>query len=939
MKKQGSAIITVIAAIVVLTVLALSFIGSRRERAGISKHLSDEKKVEAMAESVSDLLLSYLKKNANKHDNPTDLYYLLRAPLKYKSKTADTDGGDIPLDVEGSGNIDNLYDYVGSVIEPLKTELGWNDSNCTITSMCEICNAEAFGPATKNYEVAGINTEHLKAFSNMASFLDCDIDSVTFVSDNDPSRWKPSDWKLSIGFPGNNETYLEKSFKVRVKLSTAEADMLKELNDESNKLTAAKEEVADAKDALKKAQDDGESEEKIAQLQAKVTEAEEALKKAQEEYDAFMADYNEGKAQVNSGGFKVKVKISARRDDKDSMVLKDMKAELSGFLKIAAKLLGLPSSWKLDDIDVQKTMEESRFFPDIRPINMEGLKNKVIEGDPEYNFSEYVGDINTRIGEVKLGYSGYTLDSSLSDLPMTIEKGAILRITTNVEYKQSETRTIKRELVSEIPFKVSDVQPIAPEYSFFVANSPLLSKQSDIISGNTLGKPIDLNNAKDTVTSSDATLAAGRFIVHNLPFSGDKPSYSEIGNTTGRVPGMVRINCNYSGKGGEVTELRSFIGCFEEPELTELNQMLSPNYKSIDNKFNTRPSFYWRDDDPKRKHEVEFPVLFEERDVAHKIEIPGVKGFVDVYRRGGFNVVMIPTLLYGNGHMEYPLGINVEGPINSIYSRIRVSAKPNALVAPRAENKVTDTTEIYYDYEPVSTYSNGNSYSFNNTANDATKFDAAPYGMVYNPCYKENESWSSNKLYKYMPANCYDAMQYAKKATKFYETGDEFWEDCKKEIADGGLKDGDNIRLAGVYYIKGDLDLPEKTFIGNGLIVVRNNINLNGNINYADENTTLGLIARVGSINFNDSCTEVHAACFSNNAPMVTGGVKIYGNLVCNDFIRKDLLEVEVFYDNRATSVTPLASLRKAGKFEPKRYYVAFADNWSKFVYEKNKEE
>ena len=133
MKKQGSAIITVIAAIVVLTVLALSFIGSRRERAGITKNMSDEKKVEALAESVSDLLLSYLKKNANKHDNPTDLYYLLRAPLKYKSKTADEDGGDVPLEVEGSGNIDNLYDdtfWISEVLElacsPLSRQLQRN---------------------------------------------------------------------------------------------------------------------------------------------------------------------------------------------------------------------------------------------------------------------------------------------------------------------------------------------------------------------------------------------------------------------------------------------------------------------------------------------------------------------------------------------------------------------------------------------------------------------------------------------------------------------------------------------------------------------------------------------------------------------------------------------------------------------------------------------
>ena len=164
----------------------------------------------------------------------------------------------------------------------------------------------------------------------------------------------------------------------------------------------------------------------------------------------------------------------------------------------------------------------------------------------------------------------------------------------------------------------------------------------------------------------------------------------------------------------------------------------------------------------------------------------------------------------------------------------------------------------------------------------------------------------------------------------------------KKNVADGGLKDTDgSILLEGVYYIKDDVKLEETTFKGHGLIVAKLDIDINGNITTADDETTVGLIARVGALTFN--CDEVHAACFSNAAPIFPNGgtkpTKIYGNLVCNFFNRRDVLDAEVFYDNRVTTITPLASLRKAGKFEPKRYYVAFADNWSKFVYEKNKEE
>ena len=145
MKRQGSAIITVISAIVILTVLALSFVASRSEKASISKLLSDEKKVEALAESASDIVLSYIKKNANQHDNASQLYYLLRAPLKYKNANDFKDN--MLLNVDGLlpiEHFENEVDYqttLNSVIE----DLGWKES-ITLESKCEIVNAEAFTP-------------------------------------------------------------------------------------------------------------------------------------------------------------------------------------------------------------------------------------------------------------------------------------------------------------------------------------------------------------------------------------------------------------------------------------------------------------------------------------------------------------------------------------------------------------------------------------------------------------------------------------------------------------------------------------------------------------------------------------------------------------------------------------------------------------------------
>ncbi len=947
MKRHGSAIITVISAIVVLTVLALSFVASRTEKVGISKHLSDEKKVEALAESASDLVLSYIKKNANQHETADDLYFLLRAPLKYKSSGFKDN---MLLNVDGLNPLENFETIVGynSTLESVIDDLGWKDS-VTIESKCELVNAEAFTPAKSAYKVTGITAKHYEAKGNSAKFLDSEPDSITFNNETDVDVWANGNWKININFPGNNQTYEEKKFKVHVQLNSDVSDAIAKFNDATDAYNEAKKEY---EQAVK----DGKTGDKLKPYKDAMDEAEQRMKEAEGDW---------GDAEKDSDdGLGINVKLKVKRND-----AKDMKFYIEAevcITKWLLKLFGIDKYYYIKDEknntdywDVDKKIEDTKFFPDIRPVKLSSLRNKVTgsESQPNYDFGTYVNEISSRMGEVKSGFSSIgvsNLDSDFND-PMLIEKGGVLRITTTAKYQPKDSKKeIKRILVSEIPFKVTDVQPIAPEYTFFVANSPLISGEDPSVYSHTLGEAIDMNNAMSGTKFTSGANAAGRFVVHNLPLSSDgKPSYSLIGGSTGRIPGMVRINTEYSSRGDKTTDIRTFIGCFEEPELTEMNQMFTPYENSVQNPFNTVPSFCWTNNkgDPinaQRKHEVEFPVMLQFNEKNKKIENPGIMGFVDVYHRSGFNVVMVPTLLYGHGHMEYPLGINSEGPINTIYSRMRVGAFPNAIVCPGADKVVTDATEVYYSYEQCSTYSNGSPYDFNQTATNTQKFDPAVYGMVNHGSYKENDGWHSNKEFQYMPANCYDALQYAKKATRFYETGDEFIKDCGKLIKQGGLNNGTNVELNGVYYIKcsdKEDSLVFKnamTFSGNGLIVSKKSIIIDNDISLADpKKDSLGIIARTGNITFN--CNKVEAACFSNVAPELPSGssssTKIYGNLVCNEFDRAALLDVEIIYDNRITSVNPLASLRKAGKFEPKRYAVAFADNWSKFTYEKNKEE
>ncbi len=958
MKKKGSAILTVIGIISVLSILALSFISSSKEKVAISKNLSDEKKVEAIAESASDMILSYLRKNANKHDTPSKLYYLLRAPLKYKNPNNKVDNR--LFKVDGLTPLTNFEADVGykSALDPVIADLGWTGKIKKLESKCELVNAESFTPSNLDYEVTSITKEHLEATGNSAKFLDSKPNNINFNSETDVDVWANGDWKVNLAFPHDNEKYTEKKFKVHVQLDPSLTNALNEKQNARAAFETARANMHAAEEAYQAAVDAGSPDDYLQQKQDELNQAIEAYNQTVDAYNQANEDLEDVDNSDLNSGLGINVKLKVERDDPESLNLY-IKAEIC----VSQFILGLFGIDKYitirdeennrDYYDIEEIMEKSKVFTDIQPIVLKKLREKVTgsEQQPNYDFSSYVNDIRDRMNTVSDGYKTIGVNT-LNDVytskdVMQIEKGGILRITTTVEYEDSNSKKIKRVLVSEIPFKTTDVQPIAPEYSFFVANSSLISGENPSVYTYTLGNPVNMNDT--SINSHSASHAAGEFIIHNNPSDNGKPSYDFTDGT--RVPGMVRINTNYESRGDPTTDIYSFLGTFNEPELTELNYMFTP-YKnpSVTNPFESRISFHWLEDSPKRKHEIEFPVMFQTDSYPNtKIENPGVLGFVDVYRRQGYDFVIVPTLLYGIGHMEYPLGINAEGPINSIYSRLRVKANPIIIVSPKADPKIADATEIYYSYEKVNTFSNGSPYDFDSSGKNTRTNNPAKFGMINHGSYNENQPWRSNEDFKYMPSNCYDALQYAKKATRFYENGGEFLDDCNKTKANGGLKNIDNsIELNGVYYIKngipGDGDVCLKidsplTFTGNGLIVAKKSIEINRNISLKDKDKdSLGIIARGGNITFSDNCTEVDGAYFSNIAPIFTGSTKVNGNLVCNEFSRPDVLKTEIFYDNRITSVTPLASLRRIGKFEPKRYHVAFADNWSKFAYEKEKD-
>ncbi|MBP5468003.1 MAG: hypothetical protein J6Z11_02010, partial [Candidatus Riflebacteria bacterium] len=541
-----------------------------------------------------------------------------------------------------------------------------------------------------------------------------------------------------------------------------------------------------------------------------------------------------------------------------------------------------------------------------------------------------------------------------------------------VTYNQSNSKTLERTLVTEIPFKASDVQPMAPEYSFFIANSKKVSDQGDIVDSSViLGDPISLNRdvSKAKADFYSDSPPAGQFIIHNIPSKNEstavasivkeKIDYTALDGT--RIPGMVRVNCDYTPSNNKVTQIRSFFGIVGQPELTEFNKLMMPfnDMKGdLKNNFDTIVSFCWEDRDGKRTpakryHDIELPVIFDTDCGVPTPQEPGIKHIIDFVKSSGFQIISVPTLLFGTCHMEYPLGLVAEGPIDTIFSRTRVFVKLHgelSLLPPDFD----ELSEVSYNYENVTNYANSseNAYAFDGSDKPESRDlnRASGFGMTgakTSPIcgYNKNQPWSCNDDPKYCPANCYDTLQYVKKATKYYESEKEFLADLDKDVAKGGLLgEGGYKEFHGVYYVKCEtLNLGTFKYKGNGLIVSKSDIIIKGNITRDDNDTTstLGIISRNGSLEFKGGAEKIMASCFSNNPPRNSSPkLSIYGNLVCNTFKRDSFgVDTYIYYNNSINSVTPFALHRKVGKFEPKRYAVAFADNWSKFSYEQKKEE
>lgn len=575
---------------------------------------------------------------------------------------------------------------------------------------------------------------------------------------------------------------------------------------------------------------------------------------------------------------------------------------VSAHIKVKAPIIGTI----FDDtitVDFEAMFRKYVKFPAGAPLTIESLFDDAMPvGKNKKGLSWSASTLHSaiRAGWDRLSSQVQAKKSTaFGSTPEVIEKGGVFRLLVEVEYLPNGPGgpLIKRTLVADREYKVSDIQPVAPEYTFFHANSPNLEEPAGD-TGIAFGGPVTWRTPVGYSALGIATVS-----FHNAP-EGDvgKADGFQGGSVDAdskcQVPGMLRVNAN------GLMEINTFLGTMDEPKVTEFNAVAEYNSSR---EFNYIPVFQWKDRTVTRDHEVDFPVL-KEADYTATPYIPtGVANLMNVFNL--CDAITPPVLFFGTGHFEYPLSLRMEAPLQMRWSNIKIQVDP---IGKASDPK--DRTEVFIYYQNLS----------------------RPFGLKNEPAYSSVSDWSPTS-WANMPANLYSLLQYAKKATHFYESETEFKNDIAKPVADGGRGDGGVFDCTGVTYVKGDLHLGAMQVKGKGIVVAKGNIYVTGDITRADSDTVFSLIARRGALLVSSPCHKIQASIYSHLSPQNAAGntLAIDGNLVVNEFRRAAFRAGEVFFNSAACRITPLSVMRDVGKFEPRRYIVGLGKGWSRFEFRK----
>ncbi|GAB4279665.1 MAG: hypothetical protein Kow0029_23750 [Candidatus Rifleibacteriota bacterium] len=508
---------------------------------------------------------------------------------------------------------------------------------------------------------------------------------------------------------------------------------------------------------------------------------------------------------------------------------------------------------------------------------------------------------------------------------VTVEKQGFFEVVAEVEYtpQYPNGATIKKKLVMHREFRVADIQPIAPDYTFFVANSKLLYEKAL--------ENFDSWQGDDKINWNEGM---GTIVIHNMP------SISEIWESIKNIfsfdikqlvrelklPGLVRVN----GTKEMLLKLTMFEKFPVGADALEVFKKMEIAALCLPHKDSDKTACCDSHDGDSKKHNI-IPGI---KSVLYNFWATGKPfdwGYFGGGDPGGIGMYWLPvppqfarTLLFGNFHLEFPLSMRVEGYLKKVYSHIKLLL-----------------VKIYIPPIPIIGFL-GMDIPIPWFWAQAKK---EPYGFCQFPPYKNDDegktAWDPKKKGN-LPANVYSPTQYLKKASYFYPTSMDFKKDIENRTI---IYNGKPTFICdGITFVNDNLWLDEPLHVmGRGIIVAAANIHIQNDITREDKdangnNTLFSLVARNGAIINHYGKHTVYACLFGDKGLMnpIGANLTIHGNLVVNRFNRKDCQgNLHVYYDSNHCRSSLLSMIRPVAKWDPTRYYVTLSAQTALFKFEK----
>ena len=578
-----------------------------------------------------------------------------------------------------------------------------------------------------------------------------------------------------------------------------------------------------------------------------------------------------------------------------------------------------PIGWLLQPL-LDKIFAKICEAADLTP---QGLAKKIFKDT--FQFSIDFSAITDRIEEAIHNCLPECLQAFAGNISwdVTVEKQGVFEIETVVEYTPNypDGKTIVKKLITQREFRVADIQPIAPDYTFFLANSTLLYENAGL-------ENADNWAGDDEISWNDGN---GDMVIHNMPSL--KEIWGSIKNLFSfdlkelcrelQLPGLVRVNGTHK-MPVKITMFPKFALDVDILKKMEIVSLLLGHKEGNTDCHGSHPS-----DDSDDEHNV-IPGMDS---VTYNFLAKGKPfdwGYFGGGSPGGNGSYWLPipprfgrTLLFGNFHLEFPFSLRTEGYLTKVYSHIKMLL-----------------VKIYIPPIPIIGFLGMDIPIpwFWATAHEE------PYGFCRYPPYEKEddakEAWDPKEAGN-LPANIYSPAQYLKKASYFYNSSAEFNKDIdNRSIEYNGQK---TFICDGVTFVNDNLRLKKMHVMGRGMIISAANIHIDGDITREDFDkdgnaTIFSIVARNGAIISGFSKRSITACCFADRGVQIPmgGGLTIHGNLCVNRFNRSDINgDLDVYYESCHCRSSLLSMIKLISKYDPTRYYVTFSSKLSSFQFVK----